>query len=60
MVKLDFNQMLLAYILNTNIKRPPPFPLRPQPKWADGGMVNIVGTRENWKISSSKSPAPQT
>ncbi len=23
MVKLDFNRMLLAYILNTNIKRPP-------------------------------------
>jgi hypothetical protein len=57
MVKLDLNRMLLVYILNTNIKRPL-FPLRPQPKWADGGMVNIVGTRENWKISSSKSSTP--
>ncbi len=37
----------------------PPFLWGPQPKWADGGMVNIVGTKENWKISSFKSLPPK-
>jgi len=59
MMKLDLNRMLLVYILKHKYKEAP-LSLEAQPKWADGGMVNIVGTRENWKISSSKSHAPQT
>ncbi len=46
----------LGSVIPDWLERPP---WGPQPKSADGGMVNIVGTRENWKISSSKSPPPK-
>jgi len=30
-----------------------------RPKWANGGMVNIVGTRENWKMSPLNPSPPK-